>query len=67
MTFNIEVRAVSNSRKLIYGETDIYFNDTMTVSTGQVIVMVIAANTIVMRSIGKFDAIKQTCIDQHLY
>ena len=67
MTFNIEVRPITNSRKLINGETDIYLYNAMTANAGKVMVMVIAANTIVMGSIGKFNAIEQACIDQHLY
>ena len=67
VTFNCKVRLVSNSGKLIYGETDIYLDNAAALSTGQVMVMVIAANTIVVGSIGKFDAIEQTGIDQHLY
>ncbi|GAC1696226.1 MAG: hypothetical protein PVS3B1_34730 [Ktedonobacteraceae bacterium] len=67
MTFNCKVRLVSDRGELTYGETYIYLDNAAALSTGQVMVMVITANTIVVGSIGKFDAVEQTCIDQHLY
>ena len=67
MTFNGKVRLVSNCGELIYGETDIYLDNAAALCTGQVMVMVIAANTIVVGSIGKFDAVEQTGIDEHFY
>jgi len=64
VAFDLKVCLVADCSDLINGEADIYFYDPVTLRAGQVMVMVISADAIVMRSVGKLDAIQQTHSDE---
>lgn len=65
VTLNGEICQLTQRGKLFRRNTNIDIDDAMAGSTGQVMMMFVAAYTIAMRTIGKFDAIKQTSINQH--
>jgi hypothetical protein len=67
MPFNIEVCLIANSRERIDRNADIDLYDAMAPGAGQVVMMAIAADTVVMGAIGKLDTIQQAHIDQHLH
>jgi len=60
VAFDLKVCLVTDGSELVNGEADIYVYHAVTLCTGQVMVMVISADAIVMRSVGKLDAIQQT-------
>ena len=64
MAFDLKVCLVTDGSELVNREADIYVYDTVTLRTGKVMVMVISADAIVMRSVGKLDAIQQAHTDK---
>ena len=67
MAFDLKVCLVTDGSELVNREADIYVYDTVTLRTGKVMVMVISADAIVMRSVGKLDAIEQAHSDELFY
>jgi hypothetical protein len=67
VSFNIKVRLVTNGGQLIDGQTDIDLYDAMALRAGQVMMMAVTADAVVVRAISKLDAVQQAHIDQHLY
>ena len=67
MAFDLEVCLVTDGSELVNGEADIYVYDAVTLCTGQVMVMTIATDAVVMRSVGKLDAIQQAHSDELFY
>jgi hypothetical protein len=57
VAFDLKVCLIANSSELVNGEADIYVYNAVTLCAGQVMVMIIATDTVVMRSVGKLDAI----------
>lgn len=53
--------------QLLPGQADIYFNYTVTIGAGQMVMMVAAADPVMARSIGKFDAVEQPSVEEHFY
>jgi len=64
VAFDLEVCLVTDGSELVNGEADIYVYDAVTLCTGQVMVMTIATDAVVMRSVGKLDAIQQAHTDE---
>jgi hypothetical protein len=67
VALNIKFRLVANSYELIYREADIHLYNPVALCTGQVMMVIITADTIVMRPIGKLNTIQQTHSNQLLY
>jgi len=67
VAFDLKVCLVTDGSELVNGEADIYVYDPVTLCAGQVMVMIISADAIVMRSVGKLDAIQQTHSDELFY
>jgi len=57
--FDLEVCLVTDGSELVKGEADIYVYDAVTLCAGQVMVMTVTTDAVVMRSVGKLDAIQQ--------
>jgi len=53
MAFNIKICLVSNGCDLIDGQANIYLHNSVARSAGQMMMMAIAADTVVMGPIGK--------------
>ncbi len=64
MPFDLEVCLVTDGSELVNGEADIYVYDAVTLCAGQVMVMTVATDAVVMRSVGKLDAIQQAHTDE---
>ena len=64
---NVEVCHITDSRKRIDRNANIDLYDAVASGAGQVVMMAITADTVVMCAIGKLDAIQQAHIDQHLH
>ena len=67
MTFNSKFRLVCDGSKLVVGKADIHFDHTMARRAGQVMMMLVAADAVVMRAIGKFDTIQDAHISEFLH
>jgi len=67
MTFNGKFRLVCDGSKLVVGKTDIHFDHTMAYRTGQVMMMLVTADAVVVCAIGKFDTIQDTHISEFLH
>ena len=67
MAFNVEVCLITDSLERIKGNTDIDLYNAVALRAGQVMVVAIAADAVVMRAIGKLDTIQQAHTDQHLH
>lgn len=67
MTFDIKISLVTDCRELIDGETNVHLYNPVALRAGQVMMVVVTADTVVMRPISKLDAIQQTHIDQLLH
>jgi len=63
---NREVLLALDRGKLVCGETDIHLDHTVALGTGQVMVVVVATDAVVVGTIRELDAIEQACIHQHL-
>ena len=64
MAFDFKVCLVTDGSELVNGEADIYVYDAVTLCAGQVMVMIVATDAVVMRSIGKLDTIQQAHTDE---
>ena len=64
MAFDLKVCLVTDGSELVNGEADIYVYHAVTLCAGQVMVMVISTDAVVMRSVGKLDAIQQAHTDK---
>lgn len=64
MAFDLKVCLVTDGGELVNGEADIYVYHAVTLCAGQVMVMVVATDTVVMCTIGKLDAIQQAHADE---
>jgi hypothetical protein len=64
VAFDLKVCLIANSSELVNGEADIYVYDAVTLCAGQVMVMIVATNAIVMGSVGKLDTIQQAHTDE---
>ena len=67
MAFDLKVCLIANSSELVNGEADIYVYYAVTLCAGQVMVVTIATDTVVMRSVGKLDAIQYTHTDEFFH
>lgn len=67
MTFNIKMGLIANGYELIHGKTNIHLYNPVAPCTGQMMMMTVTADTVVMRPVGKLDTVQQTHIDQFLY
>ncbi len=67
MSFDLKICQGSDNGELIFGQADVYFFDAVTACTGDMMVVVVSADTIVMGSIGKLDATQQAHRDELLY
>ncbi len=67
MAFNIKMGLVSNGYELIHGKTNIHLYNPVALCTGQMMMVTITADTVVMCPIGKLNTVQQTHIDQFLY
>jgi hypothetical protein len=66
MTLDCEIGLFADRGKLIDGQADIYLDHPVTLRAGQVMMMGTPTNTIMMRAIGKFNALQQTRAEKHL-
>jgi hypothetical protein len=57
MSFNVKIRLFANHSQLFLGKADIYFNDTMAMGAGKMMVMCTPTNAIAVRTIGKLDTV----------
>ena len=64
MAFDLKVCPVTDGGELVNGEADIYVYDAVTLCAGQVMVMIVATDAVVMCAIGKLDAIQQAHTDE---
>lgn len=64
MAFDLKVCLIADGSELVKGEADIYVYDTVTLCAGEVMVMTVATDAVVMRSVGKLDAIQQAHTDE---
>lgn len=67
MALDSEICLLANSCKLIDGEADADFYDAMALCAGEMMMMAASADAVVVRPIGKFDAVQQTQSDQFLH
>lgn len=67
MSFDGKIRQISNSGELIFWQADIHFFNAVTASAGDMMVVVISADTIMMRSISKLDPTQQAHADKLFY
>jgi hypothetical protein len=66
MTLDCEIGLFADGGELIDGQANIHLDYTVTLRAGQVMVMGTPTNTIVMRAVGKLNAIQQTHAKKHL-
>jgi len=66
MPFDFEVGSFPNFDQLGIRDTDIDIHDTMTFFTRQVVMMIVPTCPVSMASIGKFNPVQQSHVDQHL-
>ena len=59
MTLDSEVSLISNEVELIKRQADIDFYNAVTMGAGEMMMVFAATYAVVMRAIGKFNAIKQ--------
>ena len=64
--FNRKVSLQTNGSKLVRWKSNVDFNKTMALDTGQVLMHGIVADMVTVRSISKIDAIEQPFVDQDL-
>ncbi|EFH86573.1 hypothetical protein Krac_7875 [Ktedonobacter racemifer DSM 44963] len=62
-----EISLVADLRELFFREADIYLDHAMTLVAGQVMVVAVPADAIVVRAIGEVDAVEQALIDELFY
>ncbi len=67
MPLNGKVGLAPDSHKLVGGQADINLNHAVAVRAGQVVMVVVGADAVMMRTIGELDTIQQARIDQHLH
>ena len=67
MPLDVEVCLVTDSRERIDRNAHIDLYDAMALRAGQMVMMAITADAVVVRAIGKLDTIQQAYIDQHLH
>jgi hypothetical protein len=66
VTLDCEIGLFANSDELIDGQANIYFDHTVTLRAGQVVVMGSPTNTVMMCAIGELNTIQQTHAKKHL-
>jgi len=64
VAFDFKVCLVTDGSELIDGKADIHVYDAVTLCAGQVMVMIVATDAVVMGSVGKLDAIQQAHTDE---
>jgi hypothetical protein len=64
VSFDLKVCLITDGSELVNREADIYIYDAVALCAGQMMVMTIATNTVVVRSVGKLDAIQYTHTDE---
>src|SRR6516164_8637888 len=67
MALNIEFSFFTYVFELIHRKTNIHLYNAVALSTGQMMMMIITADTIMMRSIGKLNTVQQTHTNELLY
>ena len=67
VSLNIKICLVTNSGERIDRNTDINLYDTMASRAGQVVVMTVTADAVMVRAIRELDTIQQADINQQLY
>jgi hypothetical protein len=67
MSLNGKVGLSPDSHKLVGGQAHIDLNDAMAVRAGQVMMVMVWTDAVMMRTVGELNTIQQAGIDQHLH
>lgn len=66
MSFDGKICLVADGRKLIFWQADVHLFDAVAVRAGEMMMVAISTDAIVVRAVGELNAIQQTHADQLL-